>query len=87
MKKYLQKLLEEGLSNKKTAAALGRSPSSVSRELKRNGSKDTTPPPTAPTTITGEPTVSPSPRRDHRRTALPEGSFMRSYVCKGLSLF
>lgn len=40
MKKYLQKLLEEGLSNKKTAAAFGRSPSSVSRELKRNGSKD-----------------------------------------------
>ena len=39
-RKYLQKLLEEGLSGNKIAAALGRSPSSISRELKRNRSKN-----------------------------------------------
>ena len=38
-RKYLQKLLSEGLSLRKAAAVLERSPSSVSREVKRNRSK------------------------------------------------
>lgn len=35
-RKYLQELLDDGYSMRKAARALGRSPSSVSRELKRN---------------------------------------------------
>lgn len=38
-RKYLQKLLSEGLSMRKIAAILERSPSSVSREIKRNKTK------------------------------------------------
>jgi IS30 family transposase len=38
-RKYLQELLAEGKSMRKIAAILGRSPSSVSREIKRNRSK------------------------------------------------
>ena len=38
-RKYLQKLLSEGYSQRKIAAILERSPSSVSRELKRNRPK------------------------------------------------
>ena len=38
-RKYLQKLLDEGLSMRKIAAILERSPSSVSREIKRNKAK------------------------------------------------
>lgn len=38
-RKYLQQLLSEGLSFRKIAEHLGRSPSSVSREVKRNSSK------------------------------------------------
>lgn len=38
-RKYLQKLLSEGLSFRKIAAVLERSPSSVSREVKRNHAK------------------------------------------------
>jgi IS30 family transposase len=39
-RKYLQKLLAEGYSIRKVAYSLGRSPSSVSREIKRNRSKN-----------------------------------------------
>jgi IS30 family transposase len=38
-RKYLQELLEQGHSIRKIASALGRSPSSISREIKRNRSK------------------------------------------------
>ena len=38
-RKYLQKLLSEGCSFQKIAKILGRSPSSISREVKRNRSK------------------------------------------------
>ena len=38
-RKYLQQLLREGLSLRKIAAILERSPSSVSREVKRNKAK------------------------------------------------
>jgi len=38
-RKYLQKLLSEGLSMRKIAAILERSPSSISREIKRNKAK------------------------------------------------
>lgn len=38
-RKYLQKLLSEGMSMRKIAAILERSPSSVSREIKRNKAK------------------------------------------------
>ena len=87
-RKYLQKLLEEGLSGNKIAAALGRSPSSISRELKRNSSKN----PKKPTNRANyhhwrAHTLAMMRRRDHRRTALPPESFKRDYVCRGLSLF
>jgi IS30 family transposase len=39
-RKYLQELLEQGHSIRKIASILGRSPSSVSREIKRNRSKN-----------------------------------------------
>ena len=39
-RKYLQELLSEGKSMRKIAALLGRSPSSVSREIKRNKAKN-----------------------------------------------
>ena len=38
-RKYLQKLLSEGLSQRKIASILGRAPSSVSREIRRNKAK------------------------------------------------
>lgn len=38
-RKYLHQLLDEGLSIRKIADILGRAPSSISRELKRNSSK------------------------------------------------
>lgn len=38
-RKYLQKLLSEGVSFRKIAAALERSPSTISREVKRNAAK------------------------------------------------
>ena len=38
-RKYLQESLEKGESLRKIAKALGRSPSTVSREVKRNWSK------------------------------------------------
>jgi IS30 family transposase len=38
-KKYLQQLLSEDLSMRKIAAILERSPSTISREIKRNRSK------------------------------------------------
>ena len=38
-RKYLQKLLSEGYGIRKAAHALGRAPSSVSREIKRNAAK------------------------------------------------
>ncbi|MDD7250212.1 MAG: helix-turn-helix domain-containing protein, partial [Oscillospiraceae bacterium] len=87
-RKYLQKLLEEGLSGNKIAAALGRSPSSISRELKRNSSKN----PKKPTNRANyhhwrAHSLAMMRRRDHRRTALPPESFKRDYVCRGLSLF
>ena len=72
----------------KIAAALGRSPSSISRELKRNSSKN----PKKPTNRANyhhwrAHTLAMMRRRDHRRTALPPESFKRDYVCRGLSLF
>ena len=87
-RKYPQKLLEEGLSGNKIAAALGRSPSTISRELGRNSSKS----PKKPTNRANyhhwrANTLAIMRRRDHRRTALPPESFKRDYVCKGLSLF
>lgn len=45
-RKYLQKLLADGYSIRKAAYALGRSPSSVSREIARNRSKNKTRKPT-----------------------------------------
>ena len=38
-RKYLQKLLSEGYSQRKIAAILERSPSTISREIQRNRAK------------------------------------------------
>ena len=87
-RKYLQKLLEEGLSGNKIAAALGRSPSTISRELKRNASKNSK---KAANRVNYHHwrahSLAIARRRDHRRTALPPGSFKHDYVCKGLTLY
>lgn len=84
----LQKLLEKGYSYSQIARMLGRSKSTIGREIKRNASKH----PKNPTNRANyhcwrANSLAKHRRRDHRRTALPEGSFKREYVCKGLSLY
>lgn len=87
-RKCLQELLEKGCSNAQIARALGRSKSTIGRELKRNASKN----PAKPTNRAKyhywrAQTLAIQRRRDHRRTALPKDSFKRAYVCKALSMF
>lgn len=86
-RKYLQELLSSGYGIRKCAAFLGRSPSSVSREIQRNRTKG------KPKKPSDNPyqyhhwradTLAKVRRRDHRRTALPDGSEKRDYVCRKL---
>ena len=85
-RKYLQELLEQGYSIRAAARALGRSPSSVSRELRRNGSK---------AGKLGKNSyhhwranaLAVSRRRMKRQPALPANSEIRQYVVEKLNLF
>lgn len=85
-RKYLQELREQGYSIQACARALGRSPSSVSRELRRNGSKSGK---------LGKNSyhhwranaLAVSRRRMKRQPAFPENSEIRRYVIEKLSLF
>ena len=85
-RKYLQELLEKGYGVRAAARALGRAPSSVSRELKRNSSKAGN---------RGKNSyhhwranaLTVARRRQKRSPALPVGSEIRAYVEEKLSLF
>ena len=80
-RKYLQKLLEEGESIRGIARALGRSPSSVSREIKRNKSKKGYNHWRANTLSIMR------KRYQHHRRALAEDSFEWKYIVSKLNLF
>ena len=87
-RKCLQELVEKGYSNAQIARALGRSKSTIGRELKRNASKNPAKPSNrAKYHYWRAQTLTIMRRRSGRRTALPEGSFKRAYVCKALSMF
>ena len=80
-RKYLQKLLEEGESIRGIARALGRSPSSVSREIKRNKSKK------GYHHWRADNLSVIRKRYRHHRQALEENSFEWKYIVKRLQLF
>ena len=80
-RKYLQKLLEEGESIRGIARALGRSPSSVSREINRNRSKKGYHHWRAHTLSVMR------KRYQHHRQALEENSFEWKYIVARLQLF
>lgn len=88
-RKYLQELLASGYSIRKTAAALGRSPSSVSREIKRNRSAH----PKHPSDNKFNyhhwraDFLAVHRRKTQRLTALVQGGFKFEYVCEKLKLF
>ncbi len=91
-RKYLQQLLSEDKSFRKIARILERSPSSISREVNRNRAKY------KPKAIHNPnnkywynhwraENLAIIRRRDHRRTALVEGTFKFNYVVEKLSLY
>ena len=89
-RKYLQQLLHEGHSLRKIAAILERSPSSVSREVKRN--KATWEPHRKPDNPYWynhwrAQTLSIQRRRDHRRTALRPGTEAWDFIVAGLNCY
>lgn len=89
-RKYLQKLLSEGLSFRKIAAILERSPSTISREVKRNRAKN------KPKKKSDNPywynhwraqTLYTIRRREQVRAALQPGSEQWEYIICKLSKF
>ena len=85
-RKYLQELLAQGYSMRKIASFLGRAPSSVSREIKRNRSKY------PPKKKSSNPynyhhwraqICAITRRRQKRQPAIPENSSVRQYVMEG----
>ena len=89
-RKYLQKLLSEGLSLRKIAAILERSPSTISREIKRNKSKF------KPHRKPDNPywynhwraqTLYTCRRREQQRRALRPGTEQWNYIVSGLNRF
>ena len=89
-RKYLQELLAQGYSMRKIASFLGRAPSSVSREIKRNRSKY------PPKKKSNNPynyhhwraqICAIARRRQKRQLAIPENSTVRRYVMEKLNLF
>ena len=89
-RKYLQELLAQGYSLRKIASFLGRAPSSVSREIKRNRSKY------SPKKKSDNPyryhhwraqICAITRRRKARRLAIPEDSAVRQYVIEKLNLY
>ena len=85
-RKYLQKLLAEGNSIRQSAAALGRSPSSVSREIRRNRSKH---PKTSSNNVYGyhhwrANILSICRRRKGLKLAIPEDSALFHYIAEKL---
>lgn len=89
-RKYLQELLSEGLSIRKISSILGRSPSSVSREIKRNKAQS------KPHRKTDNPywyscwraqTLSTQRRRCQHRRALHPGTEAWNFILDGLHQF
>lgn len=89
-RKYLQELLAQGYSMRKIASILGRSPSSVSREIHRNRAKY------PPKKKSDNPyhyhhwraqICAITRRRRKRRLAIPENSQIREYVIEKLDLY
>ena len=86
----LQKLLSEGKSFRKIASILGRSPSTISREVKRNCSK--TPPKKKSNNKFNynhwrAQILTICRRRQNRRTALKPGTFKYNYVADKIKMF
>lgn len=89
-RKYLQELISEGKSFREIAKALGRAPSSISREVKRNHSKNPKNRETANRCNYHHwraNILSIQRRRNTRKLALPDGSEAQRYVVEKLSLF
>jgi IS30 family transposase len=88
-RKYLQKLLAEGYSIRKIAYALGRSPSSVSREIKRNRSKNPRKPSDNPYNYHHwRANILATIRRKQKAfRAIPKDSELYSYVVEKLNTF
>lgn len=89
-RKYLQQLLDEGYGIRKIASALGRSPSSVSREISRNKAKH----PTAKNSSNSflyhhwKANIDAVCRRRRKvRRAIPEGSECEAFILHHLDLF
>lgn len=80
-RKYLQKLLEEGKSIREISRTLERSPSSVSREIKRNSSKKGYHHWRANTLSIMR------KRYQHHKRTLEKGSFEWEYIVSKLNLF
>ena len=89
-RKYLQELLAQGYSMRKIASFLGRSPSSVSREIRRNRAKY--PPKKKSDNVYcyhhwRAQICAITRRRKTRRWAIPENSAVRQYVVEKLNLY
>ena len=89
-RKYLQELLSQGYSMRKIASFLGRSPSSVSREINRNRAKY------PPKKKSNNPynyhhwraqICAVTRRRQKRRSAIPENSAVYQFVIEKLNLY
>lgn len=89
-RKYLQELLSQGYSMRKIADFLGRAPSTVSREIKRNRAKY------PPKKKSSNPynyhhwraqICAITRRRQKRRLAIPQGSAICDYVVEKLNLY
>lgn len=85
-RKYLQELQESGYGVCAAARVLGRSPSSVSRELKRNSSKSGKLGKNSYHHLRAN-ALAVSRRRMKPQPALPENSEVRQYVVEKLCLF
>jgi IS30 family transposase len=88
-RKYLQQLLADGYSIRKAADALGRNPSSVSRELKRNRSNKPHKPSDNPHNYHHwrANILATTRRRQKARRAIPKGSELYAYIVEKLNDF
>ena len=87
-RKYLQELLDKGYSFRKIASFLGRAPSSISREVRRNRSTSKSKAENPYRYHHWRANILAACRRQqHRRTAIPKGSAVYAYVTEKLQLF
>ena len=87
-RKYLQELLDKGYSFRKIASFLGRAPSSISREVRRNRSTSKSKAENPYRYHHWRANILAACRRQqHRRTAIPKGSAVYAYVTEKLQPF